>query len=701
MRIRGFCVLVLAGALVAASGFAQEEKERRHEDPADSTSGDVEAQEAAADAGQLTAIQSPIAAGQSAEPGGMIVGWSVQNDESPVLRDLTLLPFEPKQEDEEEANENPKIPFTHTDRTDEALQRLTPSREVSPSMPAIVLNFDGIVFPGVSCNCAPPDTNGEVGLTQYVQAVNNGFQVFNKATGASVFGPVAISSLWTGFGGTCQNDGHGDPVVMYDQLADRWIITQFAGSPVVQDECIAVSKTGDATGAYYRYDFHLGSNFYDYPHLGVWPDGYYMSMNIFTPASQFLGPQAFVFDRAKMLAGLAASFQTPGITGNATEDVFLPADLDGYTLPPAGAPNSFVEAPFNEPNAYRTFHFHVDWTTPANSTFTLFDSPAAAGFTAICPGTRNCVPHLGGTAADKLDAIGDRLMYRLAYRNIGGVESLVGNYTVDGGAGISGIRWFELRGVTAGPVTVFQESTYAPDTTWRWLGSAAMDNQGDLAIGYSASSAAINTKISYNGRLAGDPLNTLPQAESDLFGGAGSQTGSGNRWGDYSDLTVDPSDDCTFWYTQEYYSTTTSFAWRTRIGNFKFPTCTASARGTISGTITNCSTSAPIANAQITIDGGYGRATDGGGTYSAIVPPGTYNASATAIGYDTPSTTGLVVTNGGNATFTTCLTPVASEITVAGNGNVDIVDGDSTPSTPEGTDFGIVNTTRGTAVRTP
>jgi len=634
----------------------------------------------------------------------MTVGWSVKNDESPALRDMKVLPAAP-QEEEEEGNINPQLPYNHVDRPDPViqagfgdLQKLMGPAAVT-AMPATILNFDGILFPGVACNCAPPDTDGEIGLTQYVQMVNNGFQVFNKATGASTFGPAGITTLWSGFGGVCESNGHGDPVVMYDQLADRWIITEFAGTGNPTDECIAVSKTGDATGAYYRYDFNLGTNFYDYPHLGVWPDGYYMAMNVFNAAgTSFLGPQAFAFDRSRMLAGLSASFLTPGITGGPSEDSFLPADLDGYSLPPAGAPNSFVEVPFT--NTYRTWHFHVDFATPANATFTLFASPAAAGFTSLCPGTRACVPQLGGTGANALDGIGDRLMYRLAYRNIGGVESLIGNHTVNA-SGVAGIRWFELRGVTAGPETVFQESTYQPDTTWRWMGSTAMDNQGNLALGFSASSATINPQIRYAGRLATDAANSLAQGEATLLAGTGSQTPGNNRWGDYSAMSVDPSDDCTFWYTQEYYNApNAAFAWRTRIGNFKYPICTTSARGTISGTITNCAGGAPIPNAQVSITGGYNRATDPAGTYSAIVTPATYNASATAIGYDTASTTGLVVPNGGNATFSACLNAVAPEIAVAGNGTVDIVDGDTTPSTIDGTQFGIANTAGGTVVRT-
>ena len=433
-------------------------------------------------------------------------------------------------------------------------------------MPAPLLNFDGIGFPGVACNCAPPDTNGEVGATQYVQIVNEGYQVFDKTSGASVLGPVGISTIWTGFGGPCETAGDGDPVVLYDQIANRWLVSQFAGAGVPTDECVAISTTSNATGSYNRYGFHLGTNFFDYPHLGVWPDAYYMSMNVFNSSgTAFLGPQPFAFDRAKMLLGQPATFITPGITGGAAEETSLPADLDGSILPAVGAPASFVEFPAG--GTFRVFHFHVDFATPLNSTFTLFASPPAAAFTLRTGG----IPQLGTTSL--LDNLADRLMFRLATRFFSdGHEATVGNFTVQSGT-TAAPRWFELTNVTNGPVSVAQQGTYQPDTTHRWMGSVAMDQQGNMALGYSASSSTINPQIRYAGRLAGDPVNTLPQAEVHLFDGTGSQTGTNGRWGDYSDMTIDPVDDCTFWYTQEYYATTTSFNWRTRIGSFKFPGC--------------------------------------------------------------------------------------------------------------------------------
>src|SRR5438045_543051 len=423
-------------------------------------------------------------------------GRSYKSDVSPALRELPRW-RESDRKSEHEANENPKIPHRHRDQADPVIQnKHAQSLNTAAANTAAALNsFEGIPFPGVGCNCAPPDTNGAVGKTQYVQIVNEGYQVFDKTTGNSVLGPNSISSIWTGFGGACETGGDVDPVILYDHLADRWVVTQFAkatSNGPITDECVAVSTTGDATGSYYRYGFHLGSNFYDYPHLSVWPDGYYMSMNVFNSnGSSYLGPQAFAFDRSKMLNGLPATFVSPVGPLGGSIDPFLPADLDGAALPPSGAPATFVGFPGQATNPnYTTYHFHVDFAIPANSTFTTFATPPAAGFTALCPTTRSCVPQAGTSSRDNLDGMGDRLMFRAAYRNFGTYESVVSNYSVNAG-GVAGVRWFELRNVTAGPVTVFQESTYQPDTTWRWMGSAAMDGHGNLSIGFSASSSTI------------------------------------------------------------------------------------------------------------------------------------------------------------------------------------------------------------------
>jgi hypothetical protein len=573
---------------------------------------------------------------------GFTVGRSYHNDASLPLRRMPALPMGPTRE-HIEANPNPKLKIRHQDRQDRTVQQ----RLASPNMPSPILNFDGIPFPGVNCNCAPPDTNGEVGLSQYVQIVNTGFQVFDKNTGASVFGPVAITSLWQGFGGVCETNGFGDPVALYDQLANRWVITQFAGSGIPTDECVAVSQGTDAAGSYNRYAFHLGSEFFDYPKLGVWPDAYYMSMNVFNSSgTAFLGPQAFALDRTQMLAGNPATFiATP--LGSPSDDGFMPGDLDGSNPPPAGAPNPFLSVGLAA--TWPLHRFHVDFANPGNSTFDLGGTLTPAAFTALCPFTRSCVPQLG--TADMLDAIADRGMFRSAYRRFAdGHEALVGNMTVSSG-GVAGIRWFEVNNVTSGTPSFVQESTYQPDSTWRWMGSAAMDGNGNMALGFSASDATINPQIRYAGRLATDPPNDLTQGETHLFDGTGSQTDTVSRWGDYSDMTIDPVDDCTFWYTQEYYQTTGSFNWRTRIGSFKFPSCTSAPSGTLEGTVSDSSTNAPIAGAQITVDPiGASTTTDASGHYSLTLPVGDYDVTASHFGY-TSQTQPASVTDGGTTTL--------------------------------------------------
>ena len=369
--------------------------------------------------------------------------------------------------------------------------------------------------------------------------------------------------------------------MVYDQLADRWVITQFAsatGGTPITDECIAVSQTGNAAGGYFRYGYHLGSDFFDYPHFGVWPDAYYMSMNVFNSSgTAFLGPQPFAFNSSAMLTGSPGTFITSRDSSffNRSSDALLPADLDGTHMPPSGAPNPYMMGGENT-SAWKIWRFHVDFGTPANSTFTLAGNLTPAAYTELC--WSGCVPQAGTTAT--LAGLGDRAMFRSAYRRFpDGHEALVGNQSVCVGGTVQlrrpGIRWWEISGATSGTPAWVQQSTYAPnDGVWRWMGSAAMDQSGDLAIGFSASNASMVPAIRYAGRLASDPLNDLSQGEATLFAGQGSQTGTNSRWGDYSDLTVDPSDDCTYWYTQEYYPAGVSwFNWRTRIGNFKFPTC--------------------------------------------------------------------------------------------------------------------------------
>jgi hypothetical protein len=408
---------------------------------------------------------------------------------------------------------------------------------------------------------APPDTEGTVGATQYVQWVNTSFAIFDKSTGALIAGPTAGNTLWSGFGGGCQTNNDGDPIVLYDKLAQRWVFSQFSVSTTPYLQCIAVSTTSDATGTYNRYSFQY-SNFDDYPKMSVWPDAYYETFNMFAGGTTFVGADACAYNRSAMLAGTAATqvcFQQGTSVGG-----LLPSDLDGTTAPPAGSPNYMLYFGTNNLNLFK---FHVDFTTPSNSTFTGPTVINVAAFSPLCGGG-TCVPQ--PSTPQQLDSLADRLMYRLAYRNFGSHESLVVNHSVVAGSG-GGIRWYEIQNPSGTPV-VAQQSTFAPDSNYRWMGSVAMDQAGDLAVGYSVSSSSLSPSVRFAGRVPTDPASTL-ESEINIVSGSGSQTGSLSRWGDYSAMQVDPVDDCTFWFTEEYMKTTGSFNWNTRIANFKFPNC--------------------------------------------------------------------------------------------------------------------------------
>ena len=466
------------------------------------------------------------------------------------------------------------IPHVHVQTTDVARPRAAATTGV---------NFDGI---GVGLGtyspcCAPPDTVGAPGLTQYVQVVNTDMAVFTK-TGALVVGPFPTSALWAGFGGLCETTNQGDAIVLYDRLADRWLISQFAfnvnivGDPVAPFvQCIAVSTSSDATGTYARYGYSFGTELNDYPKIGVWPDAYYFSFNIFqAPTFSNTGIKPCAADRAKMLIADPTAVMLCFATGTYAGGNFgmLPTDLDGLTPPPLGTPNFFIRQRTTTPRSLGMNKFHVDFVTPANSTFTAVPNIPVGSLERACGGGA-CIPQPG--TAQVLDSLGDRLMHRLAYRNFGTREALVVTQSVTPPApstAASGVRWFEVRDPNGASPVVFQKATYAPDNTSRWMASAAMDKLGNMLIGYSVSSSAVFPGIRYTGRLRGEPRN-LMQAEAVIVNGGGSQINTFQRWGDYSSMNVDPADDCTFWYTTEYIKATGSFNWSTRIAAIKFPNC--------------------------------------------------------------------------------------------------------------------------------
>lgn len=559
----------------------------------------------------------------------------------------------------------------------EAIQTFAPSLIPVPS-----LSFDGLSSQDNADAFAggrfyPPDPNGDVGPNHYVQSVNLLVRVYSK-TGTALTAPFKMSSLFASLGGLCSTNDNSDPIVLYDPLADRWLLSQLAfdgntGLPPYH-QCIAISKTADPTAAYFLYDFEMpGSNFNDYPKLGVWSDGYYMSDNQFTfPfGGSFVGAGVFAFDRAKMLAGNpAASFIYFNL--GTSYGGMLPADVDGTLAPPAGTPNYFAmfsATLFGDvSDAMRLFSFHADFANPSASTFTERpESPiAVAAFDPRSPNTANVIEQPApATTKMYLDSIQDRLMHRLAYRNFGGTrESLVVTHTVNVGPDPSttaghqaAVRYYEFRrSLPGGSFTVPEQATFAPDTDNRWMGSAAMDSQGNIAVGYSVSSKSTFPSIRYAGRLASDPPNGLFQGEAVLAVGSGVQRGTAGRWGDYSALSVDPSDDCTFWYTTEYYTAasqaSSEVGWLTRVGSFKFPNCGAQASyGVVTGTITDPVAGATMSGAVVSFSpGGYSAVRSESGTYSATVPTGTYTLTASAAHRVSETVSGVVVTNGGTTT---------------------------------------------------
>jgi hypothetical protein len=484
-------------------------------------------------------------------------------------------------------------PVAPREGVDPVVQRSAPR----PAAPVSIHSFDGVgeefVGPAGSfiVNAAPPDTNGDMGPDHYVQAVNVAFAVFSRS-GQIVYGPVPINTLWSGFApgapeNECEQQNDGDAIVLYDSMADRWFITQFAVTNPNPNhyQCVAISVTGDPTGAYYRYAFSY-NRFNDYGKFGVWPDAYYATYNMFSPNAA-LGASLCAFDRAKMLQGQPATQRCAALGTNYAG--VLPVDLDGRRPPPSGSPGYFLGLS-NRNTDLLLWKFKPDWDKPS-ATLT---GPVALP---IAPFTSPTRIHQPGTE-QRLNLLNDRMMYRFAYRNFGTHESLVANHTVGAGL-LSGVRWYELRDPNGTP-TIFQQGTFAPaDGNYRWMGSIAMDQVGNIGLGYSLSGDSVHPGLAVTGRLASDAPGQMTQGENILIAGGGSQMTDLDRWGDYASLSVDPLDECTFWFTSEYIAENGTFNWHTRIGAFRFANCppndfsvaapgpiTVPPGGTASGTLT-------------------------------------------------------------------------------------------------------------------
>ena len=546
------------------------------------------------------------------------------------------------------------------------------SLSVSAPAPAPDESFDGLDFSNWGSG-HPPDPNGDVGPTYYVQAINTAIGIFDKSTGVRVAAFTFNAFMSQGhFGNVCDTDNSGDPVVLYDSFEDRWFITDFAYkldsggnvNPQQVLQCFAVSRTGDpVTGGWNFYSIQAPGGLDDYPKFGVWPDGIYMSANMFGYAahSAFIAPHVWAINKAQMYAG-APTVQVVDFAGPASDFTLLPANarLQAGT-PPAGTPEYFVST-WEFTNALTVYKFHVDWNRISTSTFTGPDTPLNA-----TSWPNASVPN-APTPGNSLDVLQIRAMAEAQYSNIGGAESLWVDHTVRRAStsGFAAPRWYQLNvtGGTVAPNTV-QGTTWDPDganTFYRFLPSLAVDRVGDLAMGYSVSNSTTNPKIDYAGRLAGDPLNMFSQGEQTLIAGTGTQTGTCGgatciRWGDYSGMALDP-DGCEFWMTNEYYATS-GLNFLTRIGSFHFPGCTTVGTGTLSGTVTEGGGN-PIAGATVSL-GSRTTTTDGSGRYSFTVPAGTYpSLSASEPGFDPGSAADIAVPDGATATRDFTLTAAAT-----------------------------------------
>jgi len=497
---------------------------------------------------------------------------AVHSDKTPPLREMRLIEPQPRDRswkngiirNEDSGRKRNENPSPLPSGLDPALQSEFGFRD----FPGMVANFEGV--PNRN-SVYPPDTDGDVGPNHYFQMINLSFQIFDKQ-GNSLYGPADNSTLWSGFIGSWTGTNDGDPILLYDEMADRWVATQFAinTSDGTYWELVALSESGDPLGAYYRYAFQFPA-FNDYPKVGVWPDGYYFSFNMF--GNDYRRAAVCALDREAMLNGDPGARMVLFDMPQGSEPwSLLPADFDGPP-PPAGSPNYFIYAmddAFGSGDYLSLWAFVTNWEAPENSTFQemgrLDTEPFNSFFCEASLGA--CLPQPDN--GPNLEVLSDRLMYRLQYRNFGTYQTMVTNHTVNAdGQGHAGIRWYELRNNNDGNWFIYQQGTYAPDENDRWMASVAMDGRGYIALGFSIVSPVMYPSIRYTGRSPNDPLGQMTFFEEVIMAGTGIQTGSAARWGDYSMMSVDPADDTTFWFTTEYVKNSGQVSWKTRIAGFR------------------------------------------------------------------------------------------------------------------------------------
>jgi hypothetical protein len=541
---------------------------------------------------------------QGGTPGANLtpkVIWATAHDVSPPLRDLAQGRQAPAVGEPTERGNDDESPADVGYSGDGALQTtLLPPAIASPTQSFEGLsNQDNFNIFGFRVN--PPDPDGDVGPNHYVEMTNLTFAVYSKA-GARLLGPVDTGTLWSGFAVPDCQDPSGDPIVLYDQLADRWILTQFTTSGLSDPtrpfwNCVAVSTTGDPTGSYYRYAFETENFqfFPDYPKYGVWTDSYVLTTREFGPTVEY-GIGVYALEKNKMLNGENARAVSFFLDGNApgmlplVGDGLLPADIDGKQKPKTDSAIPIVGTQDDNADYGATFDalniwdLNVKWRSTPIASLTLNSQLPTAAFDSVfpcAPTSRDCLPQPGITdPAQYLDILSyrQRPTWRLAYRNFKSYETLVTNQSVEARPGVAGVRWYEIRR-NGSTYSLYQQGTYAPnDGVHRWMGSIAQDKNGDMGLGYSVvNGTTVYPGIRYTGRLAPDPLGQMTLGEGVIMNGTGVQTTTNSRWGDYTSMNVDPVDDCTFWYVNEYYAVSGTPAdtrpWQTRIASFKLPGC--------------------------------------------------------------------------------------------------------------------------------
>src|SRR6266496_5281369 len=560
------------------------------------------------------AISPPASAQRTARTQPLTPKFStaVAFDVSPTLRSLPLAKkfvADPSQLLEIRPERGPRAHSRGYKTGDAALQLLSPT----PTIPAPLLTFEGLSnednFNIFGFRVNPPDPDGEVGPNNYVEMVNLAFAVYDKS-GNKLLGPVDTGTLWSGFAVPDCTDPSGDPVVLYDQITDRWILSQFTTSGLSDPSkpfwnCVAVSTTGDPTGTYYRYAFETANFqfFPDYPKYGVWTDSYVLTTREFGPTTEY-GIGVYALEKNKMINGQPARSVRFFIDGNDPSllplvgDGLLPANIDGKQKPAIDAAIPLVGTQDNGGpygatfDALNIWNLSVKWRSTPTASLQLAAQLPVAAFDSIFPcgvvhsktpgvkpTSRDCLPQPGVTDGSRfLDILSyrQRPTWRLAYRNFKDYEALVTNQSVEARPGVAGVRWYEIRRIN-GSYSLYQQGTYAPDDgVHRWMGSVAMDRQGNTALGYSVVNGVdVYPGIRYTGRLNGDPLGQMTLGEGTIIDGSGVQTTTNSRWGDYTSMNIDPTDDCTFWYVNEYYETTSLAGWQTRVGSFKIPGCVA------------------------------------------------------------------------------------------------------------------------------